>query len=192
MPTKKRRAPTMTRAITRRTMLRLGALTGAAAVLTACGENPPPPATPKPAAPPAAAATPAGSTAGGAPAQPTAAAAAPKPTTAPAPASAPGKFQEAPMLADLVKAGKLPAVDQRLPASPLVVKPLERNGNDLIRNIGYEQLMRYTPGYDAVIPNVAESVKASDDGKEYTFTLRKGLKWSDGSPFTSEDVLFWY
>ena len=111
------------------------------------------------------------------------------------------------MLADLVKAGKLPPVDQRLPDSPLVVKPLdsvgtyggewrtgtiERNGNDLIRNIGYEQLMRYTPTYDAVVPNLAESVKASDDGKEYTFTLRKGLKWSDGSPFTSEDVVFWY
>ena len=43
-----------------------------------------------------------------------------------------------------------------------------------------------------MIPNVAESVKASDDGKEYTFTLRKGLKWSDGSPFTADDVLFWY
>ncbi len=39
---------------------------------------------------------------------------------------------------------------------------------------------------------MAESVKASDDGKEYTFTLRKGIKWSDGSPFTADDVKFWY
>lgn len=111
------------------------------------------------------------------------------------------------MLADLVKAGKLPAVAQRLPEKPLVVKPqdaigkyggewrtgtIERQGNDLRRNIGYEQLMRYTPGYDAVIPNVAESVKASTDGKEYTFTLRKGVKWSDGTPFTADDCVFWY
>ena len=40
----------------------------------------------------------------------------------PAPvAPAGGKFKEAPLLADRVKAGKLPAVDQRLPASPLVI-----------------------------------------------------------------------
>ena len=111
------------------------------------------------------------------------------------------------MLAELVKAGKLPPVDQRLPQNPVVIKPLEqvgkyggewrtgtieRNGNDLYRNIGYEQLMRYSPNYNAVIPNVAESVKANDDGTEYTFTLRKGIKWSDGQPFTTEDVLFWY
>lgn len=52
--------------------------------------------------------------------------------------------------------------------------------------------MRYTPTYDAVIPNLAEAVKASEDGREYTFTLRAGLKWSDGTPYTTEDVLFWF
>jgi peptide/nickel transport system substrate-binding protein len=111
------------------------------------------------------------------------------------------------MLAERVAAGELPPVDQRLPATPLVVTPLEsvgtyggqwrtgtieRNGNDLHRNIGYEQLMRYTPTYDAVIPNLAESVEASEDGTTYTFKLREGLKWSDGTPFTTEDVVFWY
>jgi peptide/nickel transport system substrate-binding protein len=116
-------------------------------------------------------------------------------------------YKESPMLAQLVKDGKLPPVDQRLPHTPLVVKPLEkngkyggewrtgtieRNGNDLLRNIGYEQLLRYTPTYDAVIPNVAEQVKASEDGREYTFTLRAGTKWSDGTPFTTDDVLFWF
>jgi peptide/nickel transport system substrate-binding protein len=30
------------------------------------------------------------------------------------------------------------------------------------------------------------------DGKEYTFTLRQGLKWSDGEPFTADDFLFYY
>src|SRR5690606_8965151 len=114
-----------------------------------------------------------------------------------------GGYQEAPMLSERVQAGTLPPVDQRLPANPLVVEPLEstgsyggtwrtgtieRNGNDLFRNIGYEQLMRYTPDYGAVIPNIAESVEASDDGREYTFHLREGLKWSDGTPFTADDV----
>ena len=29
-------------------------------------------------------------------------------------------------------------------------------------------------------------------GKVYTFKLRKGMKWSDGQPFTTEDIRFWY
>jgi peptide/nickel transport system substrate-binding protein len=176
--------------------------------LAACGATPtatpvPPTATKPPvAAPTAVPAAPAAPTA----TKPPAAAPTAAPTAAPA-APAAGKFKEAPMLAELVKAGKLPPVEQRLPANPIVVKPLEsvgkyggewrsgtieRNGNDLYRNIGYEQLMRYAPGYDSVMPNVAEAVKASDDGKEYTFTLRKGIKWSDGTVFTADDVIFWY
>ena len=37
----------------------------------------------------------------------------------------PTKFKEAPQLAELVKAGKLPPVEQRLPAEPMVLKPLD-------------------------------------------------------------------
>lgn len=174
----------MNRIFTRRSFTRIGLTAGAAVVMSACGDDALAKPTPVPAAPAAPTAAPAASGAG---------------------ASA-AKFREAPMLADLVKAGKLPAIDLRLPAIPLVVKPaervgkygtewrtgtIERNGNDLVRNIGYEQLLRYSPSYDAVIPNVAESVKASDDGKQYTFTLRKGLKWSDGKPFTADDIVFW-
>ncbi|MGH3502766.1 MAG: ABC transporter substrate-binding protein, partial [Nocardioidaceae bacterium] len=43
-----------------------------------------------------------------------------------------------------------------------------------------------------IIPNIAESFTVSDDVKEYTFTFRKGMKWSDGEPLTADDVLFWY
>ena len=42
------------------------------------------------------------------------------------------------------------------------------------------------------IPNVASSVDVSDDGTEYTFHLRDGMKWSDGQPFTADDIMFWY
>ena len=35
------------------------------------------------------------------------------------------------------------------------------------------------------IPHIATSWTVSDDGKTYTFNLRKGLKWSDGQPFSS-------
>jgi peptide/nickel transport system substrate-binding protein len=40
------------------------------------------------------------------------------------------------------------------------------------------------------LPRLAEKWEASDDGKTYTFTLREGVKWSDGQPFTAEDVVF--
>jgi len=40
------------------------------------------------------------------------------------------------------------------------------------------------------LPRLATEWKISEDGKTYTFTLREGVKWSDGEPFTAEDVLF--
>ena len=39
-------------------------------------------------------------------------------------------------------------------------------------------------------PAMAESVDISEDGLTYTFKLREGLKWSDGSPLTAEDFVF--
>lgn len=41
-----------------------------------------------------------------------------------------------------------------------------------------------------VIPYLAKSFKISDDKLTYTVTLRKGIKWSDGKPLTSKDVVF--
>ena len=42
----------------------------------------------------------------------------------------------------------------------------------------------------AVTPGLAESWEASSDGLTYTYTLREGLEWSDGTPFTAEDVAY--
>ncbi|MDR2184776.1 MAG: ABC transporter substrate-binding protein, partial [Treponema sp.] len=67
-----------------------------------------------------------------------------------------------------------------------------------------ERAITYTSGYEGrsfviwsmdqkeVVPNVAESYTLSADARDYTFKLRKGLKWSNGDPFTAEDVRFWY
>ena len=41
-----------------------------------------------------------------------------------------------------------------------------------------------------IIPGAAESWTVSDDGKTYTFKLRQGATWSDGSPVTAEDFVF--
>jgi peptide/nickel transport system substrate-binding protein len=115
---------------------------------------------------------------------------------------------EAPALAQLVEAGELPALEERLPDSPLVVEPTDRLGvyggtwNTVLlgpadtfwlnKTIGHESLLRWDPEWTMVVPNVAESIDASDDGTEFTITLRAGMKWSDGEPFTTADVMFYF
>lgn len=115
------------------------------------------------------------------------------------------KFSEAPQLADLVKQGKLPSVEKRLSEEPAVVEPIEEIGqyggslqgphvgrSPQYTRITYEPLVRWNLDTDKVIPNVAKSWKISNGGKVITFYLRKGMKWSDGEPFTADDIIFWY
>lgn len=120
------------------------------------------------------------------------------------------KFQEAPELAALVAKGQLPPVDKRLPVNPLVIKPEETIGkyggtlrmavigqNTLTNEVNNwwltESLVNPSPK-DATkfIPNVAESWEWSNDYKTLTMKLRKGIRWSDGEPFTANDISFWW
>jgi peptide/nickel transport system substrate-binding protein len=120
----------------------------------------------------------------------------------------PKKFAEAPMLTDLVKAGRLPPVDKRVPEEPMVVKPLQsigryggtwrrgftgpgdgENGN---RIVSTDKILFWDYTGTKVMPCVAKEWKQSDDGKSVTILLRKGMKWSDGAPFTANDFVFWY
>jgi peptide/nickel transport system substrate-binding protein len=52
----------------------------------------------------------------------------------------------------------------------------------------YQGLMGYPPGKTNLVPALAESYTISDDGKEYTFKLKEGLKFSDGTPFDANTV----
>jgi peptide/nickel transport system substrate-binding protein len=54
-----------------------------------------------------------------------------------------------------------------------------------------EGLLAVDPDYK-LVPKLAESYTVSSDAKTFTFKLRKGVVWSDGTPFTSKDVLFTY
>jgi peptide/nickel transport system substrate-binding protein len=122
----------------------------------------------------------------------------------------PKKFNEAPMLAELVKAGKLPPVEKRLPdpEDVMVVKPVKEigkyggrwrrgftgpadneNGN---RIVSTDKMLMFDYTGNKVAPALARDWRLSDDGKVCTIFLRKGLKWSDGKPFTADDLLFWY
>ncbi len=131
---------------------------------------------------------------------------APTETAAPTATSAP-KFSEAPMLAEEVKAGTLPALEQRLPENPLVVDAKEvgiyggtwrlgtKGGGDdagFTRIFGYDQLLSWTTDWSGFTPNLAEKVDVNTDATEYTIHLRKRVKWSDGEPFTADDIVFWY
>ncbi|CAG1015478.1 MAG: ABC transporter substrate-binding protein [Anaerolineae bacterium] len=117
-------------------------------------------------------------------------------------------FKEAPMLAAKVAAGELPPVNERLPENPMVVEPVDSIGvyggvwhrawrgvNDFhaFGRIIYDPVLRWPRDpNDPVQPSMAEKWEWSADGKELTLYFRKGLKWSDGAPFTVDDVIFWW
>jgi len=117
-------------------------------------------------------------------------------------------YSEAPILAERVAAGELSPVDERLPKNPVLIQPVEQvgvygdtwrmgfTGTDNRTTIrvyaGYENLLRWDPAWTRVIPNLAQSYEVSKDASEFTLHLREGLRWSDGVPFTADDIIFWY
>jgi peptide/nickel transport system substrate-binding protein len=56
----------------------------------------------------------------------------------------------------------------------------------------FEGLLRIEPFSGELEPNFAEGWRVSDDGLTYTFTIRKGLEWSDGQQITAHDFYFTY
>ena len=57
-------------------------------------------------------------------------------------------------------------------------------------NMQYATLTDKAADDFATIPGLAESWEASNDGKTYTYTLREGLEWTDGTPLTAEDIAY--
>ena len=118
------------------------------------------------------------------------------------------KYNEAPMLKELVRAGELPPVEQRLPEEPLVVEPVESIGQyggtwhraflgvkdfHALGRLIYEAVLRWPRDpADPIQPGLAKAWKWSKNGTELTLYFRKGLKWSDGAPFTVDDITFWW
>lgn len=93
------------------------------------------------------------------------------------------------------------ATTQRTPVSQLVLTSLSdpktfnaimsEEQNDVLGFL-YEGLLSQNGVTGELEPGLAESWEISEDNLSITFTLRDGLKWSDGQPFTVDDVLFTY
>jgi len=103
---------------------------------------------------------------------------------------------------------KMLPLEQRIPEDALVVVPYDSIGKyggtfDMMSNateagtsdflaIRHVNLVRFSDDLTTIVPNVAKGWKWNSDFTQLTFYLRKGHKWSDGQPFTAEDVKYWY
>ncbi|MDN3567210.1 ABC transporter substrate-binding protein [Paeniroseomonas aquatica] len=120
----------------------------------------------------------------------------------------PQQFQEAPMLAEQVRAGRLPPVAQRLPQDLMVIQPLRgvgkyggtwrrgfigpgdsENGNRLM---SADKPLFFDETGTKILPCLARGFEVSEDGRRTTLHLRRGLRWSDGTPCTADDWIFWF
>ncbi len=116
-------------------------------------------------------------------------------------------LQETPYLQDSVTSGALPPVAGRLPATPQIVargaaqtvgktggsiKTLITREKDirLLVVYGYARLVGYDEKLE-IVPDILEKVEI-EDGRSFTFYLRKGHKWSDGAAFTTEDFRYYW
>jgi len=105
-------------------------------------------------------------------------------------------FSQSPLLSNR----DLPPVAERLPDDPVVVVPLGEIGryggtaritrNDYLTFPNVESPLTLSADMRTFLPNLAESWTLSPDGRTITLKLRAGIKWSDGTPLTSDDFLF--
>lgn len=121
-----------------------------------------------------------------------------------------GPLKENLLIAHQVKPeGDLPPIRERVPHEPLIVDMESRkrkpglHGGELkmfvsrskdVRYMavwGYTRLIGYNEKYE-LVPDVLKSFEVSPDGQVFTFRLRKGHRWSDGHPFTTEDLRYWW
>jgi peptide/nickel transport system substrate-binding protein len=87
-----------------------------------------------------------------------------------------------------LKAGGVMKVANQKPSGPVDPVAMDNLGAYTVCSIPLEYLCG--PGEGAALaPMLAESWKPNADGSVWTFSLRKGVKWHDGSPFTSADVV---
>ena len=120
----------------------------------------------------------------------------------------PEDIKEAPDLYAQVAQGKLPPVDERMPEDVRVVQVLEEIGTyggtwrrvctspgDVgawNSRLSYDAPLRYESDAATIVPHVVKGFEVGDGGSSFTWSLRKGHKFSDGAPFTTDDIMYWW
>lgn len=115
---------------------------------------------------------------------------------------------EAPLLREMVQQGVLPSVAERVGPEPAVLAGVEGVGtyggiwieaiwslsrlNQIRRAYSYANLARWSPEGFPVVPHVAKRWDINGDHTVFTIHLRRGMRWSDGHPFTADDLMYWY
>jgi len=127
------------------------------------------------------------------------------------PLPTPATLKESPLLTAQVKAGTLPPLEKRLPEHPYVVPHkwltpgtyggqltiiiAGTSGGDAAPAAEYfygYSLLRYLNDGADIGPGLVEKWSTNPDATEWTFHFRKGLRWSDGHPWTTDDIMFWW
>ncbi len=122
------------------------------------------------------------------------------------PTTQPKTGLEAPALATQVAQRTLPELAARIGIEPLIITPVEKPGrhggvlrtalrgggdhNAILRTVGVQGLVRWDSRMIGVEPNVAQRWQVSADARQFTFELRRGMRWSDGTLFTADDIMF--
>jgi len=115
---------------------------------------------------------------------------------------------ESPILRDLVDEGHLPPVAERVGSEPLVLEGVDgigtyggtwlqsgyatRETNNITGRMSAGTLFRWSPFGYPIVPHIAKSCVASEDHRIFSIKLRKGMRWSDGHPFTADDIMYWW
>jgi peptide/nickel transport system substrate-binding protein len=125
----------------------------------------------------------------------------------------PKMFHESPLLAARVAAGELPPIDERIPVEPFVVGPgvlnseqwldwevgqhggtirvpnLNNSGvHEIYLALGMSILRAPDQSSKDPLPAIVSEYDISEDFTKFCFTIRDGLRWSDGELVTTEDV----
>ncbi len=196
--------------LSRRDFLQLTAVAAGGTMLGACGGDASRTAAPsgQSTAEVSAAPTTASDTSTPAPTAPAQAANTPASATANATAiQTAGNYKQAPVLDRMQN---LPPVEERLPRNPYVVphewlQPGKYGGHlrmassdatgmsEFVQQSMYgHSILRWLKDCLEIGPGLAESWSTNEDATEWTFNFREGLKWSDGEPWTTADIMFWW
>jgi len=116
---------------------------------------------------------------------------------------------ESPILSELVYEGKLPKVSDRVGSEPVVLEGYDGIGSyggafikaelvttgariQLATHYSGSSLVRWSPTGYPIVPHFAKKWEIFDEYREYIFYLRRGARWSDGHPFTTKDLIYYW